>query len=249
MCIRDRRHARRGRTAGCRPGYFRGKTDGFIGLLTDSLLAFPALILLLAVVSALDPTVTTISLVLALLTIPAYVRLARANTLVFAQREFVLAARSVGASHWRIIFRELAPNVVRPLLAYGSIIIAVLIVAEASLSYLGVGIQPPTPTWGNMISSGQTELETTPHLIFVPGIGMFLTVLALNRVGDWARAKASGRTPDVRPTRTRAPDLGPAPCRVVGGWAPLGYGRLANGSASNRGRARRHRGGGGGQAT
>ena len=114
-------------------GYFRGKTDGFIGLLTDSLLAFPALILLLAVVSALDPTVTTISLVLALLTIPAYVRLARANTLVFAQREFVLAARSVGASHWRIIFRELAPNVVRPLLAYGSIIIAVLIVAEASL--------------------------------------------------------------------------------------------------------------------
>ena len=170
-------------------GYFRGKPDGFIGLLTDAMLAFPALILLLAVVSALAPTVTTISLVLALLTVPAYMRLSRANTLAYAQREFVLAARSLGASHWRIIFRELAPNVVRPLLAYGSIIIAVLIVAEASLSYLGVGIQPPTPTWGNMISSGQTELETTPHLIFVPGTAMFLTVLALNRIGDWARAK------------------------------------------------------------
>lgn len=170
-------------------GYFRGSTDGVIGLLTDALLAFPPLILLLAVVSALDATVLNISLVLALLSIPTYVRLARANTMVFAQREFVLAARSVGASHWRIIARELIPNVIRPLLAYSSIIIAVIIVAEASLSYLGVGIDRPTPTWGNMIKAGEQELETTPHLVFVPGVVMFATVLALNRVGDWARTR------------------------------------------------------------
>lgn len=170
-------------------GYFRGATDGVISLLTDALLAFPALILLLAIVSALDPSVTNISLVLATLSIPTYVRLARANTMVYAQREFVLAARSVGATHWRIIVRELAPNVIRPLLAYSMIIVAVLIVAEASLSFLGVGIQPPTPTWGNMISAGQTELEDTPHLVFVPGTVMFITVLALNRIGDWARTR------------------------------------------------------------
>lgn len=170
-------------------GYLRGPTDGITSLATDALLAFPPLILLLAVVSALEPSVLNISLVLALLSIPTYIRLARVNTMVYAQREFVLAARSVGASHWRVMIRELAPNVVRPLLAYSSIIVAVLIVAEASLSYLGVGIQRPTPTWGNMIFGGQGELETTPHLVFVPGTVMFLTVLALNRIGDWARTR------------------------------------------------------------
>lgn len=170
-------------------GYFRGPLDGVIGIVTDSLLAFPALILLLAVVSVLDAGVITIALALALLTVPVYIRLARANTLAFAQREFVLAARALGARHWRLIARELLPNVIRPVLSYSFIIIAVLIVAEASLSFLGVGIERPTPTWGNMIAAGQTELESNPHLVFVPGTVLFLTVLALNQIGDKARAR------------------------------------------------------------
>ena len=172
---------------GTAAGYFRGRLDAVVGLFTDSVLAFPPLILLLAVVSVIDASVFNISLALALLSVPTYTRLARANTLALAQREFVLSARAMGARDWRIIFTELVPNVVRPLLSYGFIIIAVLIVAEASLSFLGVGIQRPTPTWGNMISAGQGQLETTPHLVFVPGGVMFLTVFALNRVGDRAR--------------------------------------------------------------
>lgn len=172
---------------GVASGYFRGRLDAAVGLATDSMLAFPPLILLLAVVSAVDPSVPVIAASLALLGIPTYVRLARANTMAFAQREFVMAARAIGARPSRIIMRELVPNVVRPLLSYSFIIIAVLIVAEASLSFLGVGIQRPTPTWGNMISAGQGEIQTTPHLVFVPGAVMFLTVFALNRLGDKAR--------------------------------------------------------------
>ena len=114
-------------------------------------------------------------------------RLARANTLTFAQREFVLAARSMGATNRRIIFRELVPNVVRPMLSYGFLIIAVLIVAEASLSFLGVGIQRPTPSWGNMIAANQEKFDEDPHLVFVPGAVMFLTVFAINRIGEKAR--------------------------------------------------------------
>lgn len=173
---------------GVAAGYFGGRFDSVVGLITDSVMAFPPLILLLAVVTALSPGVLTISVALAMLGVPTYVRLARANTLAFVQREFVLAARAMGAKPWRIISRELVPNVVRPLLSFSFIIVAVLIVAEASLSFLGVGIQRPTPTWGNMIAAGQSEIETTPHMVFIPGVVMFLTVFCLNRVGDKARA-------------------------------------------------------------
>jgi peptide/nickel transport system permease protein len=177
-----------GGVVGMAAAYFRGRLDQVVGMLTDSVLAFPPLVLLLAAVAVLRPSVTTIGLALALVTVPTYVRLARANTLSLTEREYVLAARVQGASHRRILFRELMPNVARPLAAYSFIIVAVLIVAEASLSFLGVGIQRPTPTWGNMIAAGQTEFERMPHLVFVPGLVMFITVFALNQLGDRARA-------------------------------------------------------------
>ncbi|MEQ8840286.1 MAG: ABC transporter permease [Acidimicrobiales bacterium] len=172
---------------GIAAGYFGGRLDSIIGVLTDSTLAFPPLILLLALVTAIEPSVLSIALALALLGIPTYTRLARANTLTLVHREFVVAARTLGAGHTRIILRELVPNVLRPLLSYSFIIVAVLIVAEASLSFLGVGISRPTPTWGNMISAGQGELRTSPHLVFIPSAVMFVTVYALNRLGDKAR--------------------------------------------------------------
>lgn len=174
---------------GISAGYFGGRLDSLIGILTDSMLAFPPLILLLAVVTAVEPNVLTIALALALLGVPTYTRLARANTLSLVHREFVLAARTLGAGHGRIILRELVPNVIRPLLSYSFIIVAVLIVAEASLSFLGVGISRPTPTWGNMISAGQGEIRTSPHLVFIPSAVMFLTVFSLNRIGDAARRR------------------------------------------------------------
>ena len=168
-------------------GFFQKWLDGVIGLLTDTVLAFPPLILLLALAVILEPNPNNMALALAALGIPTYIRLARANTLVFVQREFVLAAKSMGAKRSRIIFKELVPNVALPLVSYAFIIVAVLIVAEASLSFLGLGIDLPDPTWGNMISAGQDTFKWYPHLVLIPGIVMFLTVFSLNRVGEQAR--------------------------------------------------------------
>lgn len=168
-------------------GYFSKKLDTVIGVITDSILSVPPLILLLVLVTVLEPSPLNMSLTLAAVGVPTYIRLARANTFVFAQREFVLAARAMGASRKRIVFRELVPNVALPLLSYAFIIVAVLIVAEASLSFLGIGIQRPEPTWGNMIAAGQDDFDSHPHLVFIPGGVMFLTVFALNRIGEKAR--------------------------------------------------------------
>jgi peptide/nickel transport system permease protein len=176
-----------GGIVGVLAGFFRGRVEYAANLVADSVLAFPPLILLLAVVAAVAPNARNIAFALAVITIPTLIRLARANTLSVAQREYVLSARAMGATNRRIVFRELVPNVVRPLLSYAFLIVAVLIVAEASLSYLGVGIQRPTPTWGNMIAAGQENFDEDPHLVFMPGLVMFATVFAINRVSDRAR--------------------------------------------------------------
>jgi peptide/nickel transport system permease protein len=168
-------------------GYFRGRAEAVVGVLTDSMLAFPPLILLLGMVAVLEPSVRNVTIALGLLGIPTYIRLSRANTMVFAQREFVLSARALGARNRRVIFRELLPNVALPLVSYGFIVVGALIVAEASLSFLGLSIRRPNPTWGNMIAASQNDFDRHPHLVFVPGIVLFLTVFALNRVGDKAR--------------------------------------------------------------
>jgi peptide/nickel transport system permease protein len=183
-----------GGTIGMLAGYYRGWIDPVVGTLTDSLLAFPALILLVALAAVLGSPTTVTSAVLkegvalAVVGIPTMVRLSRANTLTFAQREFVTASRALGARNRRIIFRELMPNVFLPILSYAFIIVAVLIVAEGSLAFLGLGLQQPKPTWGNMIAEGGlTQLRQYPHIPLVPGVFMFLTVFGFNRVGEKAR--------------------------------------------------------------
>lgn len=186
-----------GGTIGITAGYFRGTFDSGVGILADSMLAFPPLILLVAMATVFEQNQWTMALELSLLGIPTYIRLSRANTLTFAQREFVLAAKAMGSDNRRVIFRELMPNVALPLLSYAFLVTAVLIVAEASLSFLGVGIQPPEPTWGNMIEAGQENYQDHPHLVFVPGIVMFLTVFALNRVGDKARERWDPREAQI----------------------------------------------------
>ncbi len=180
-----------GSVVGLIAGFFRGATEGFFNILTDSILAFPALILLFTIVAIFGGSVLIVTLALSLLSIPTMGRLSRANTLTFAAREFVTAAKAMGASNRRILFREILPNVALPLASYSFIIVAVVIVAEASLSFLGVGIDPiSTPTWGNMISEGrdQSVLQDAPHIVFVPGVLMFVTVLSLNRIGESLRA-------------------------------------------------------------
>lgn len=170
-------------------GYFGKRIDAVISLLADAMLAFPPLILLLALASILTPSVQTMLFGLGLLAIPSFVRLSRANTLAWSSREFVRAAKNMGAGNGRILFREIMPNVLAPLASYMPIVIAALIVAEGSLSFLGLGIPPPQPSWGGMINDGKDAIATSPHLVFVPALVIFFTVFALNQVGDHLRTK------------------------------------------------------------
>ncbi|WP_246097886.1 ABC transporter permease [Rhodococcus spelaei] len=179
-----------GGTIGVMAGYFRGKLDATVGILTNSLLAVPALVLLIALAAVLPSNLRNITLALSILCIPSMVRIARANTILVAQREFVLAARAMGATKWRVIWRELVPNVLVPVAALGLVTVSGLIVAEASLSFLGLGIAQPNPTWGNMIAEGQGGIaEKHPFIVLVPGVFLFLTVFSFNLIGEKYRSR------------------------------------------------------------
>jgi peptide/nickel transport system permease protein len=169
-------------------GYFAGRVGAVIRFITDWMLVFPPLIFLLGLVAVLKPSTPNVVLALGILAIPTYIRLARANTLSVMRREYVLAARALGTKDSAILRREILPNVALPLVSYTFIIIPTLIVAEASLSFLGLGIKRPQPTWGNMIAAGQSIFERSPHVIYVPGLALVLTVFALNVVGERIRA-------------------------------------------------------------
>ena len=172
-------------------GYFRGRTEATIMMAVDVLLAFPALILALAIVTFLangQAQLWHVVLAIGILSIAPLARLIRASTLVFAQREFVMAARTLGASNRRILFREILPNVVIPAGSFALIGVAVAIVAEGALAFLGLSVVPPTPTWGGMINEGRQVLEEAPHVSLIPAAVMFLTVLSLNFAGDRMRA-------------------------------------------------------------
>lgn len=174
-------------------GYYRGRLEAVLGLLTDSLLAFPPLVFLLALVAVLRPSLGTLFIAFAVLTVPTITRLARATTYTVSERGHIAAARALGATNRRIVLREILPSVARRLIGYSMVIVATLIVAEASLSFLGLGIKPPNPSWGNMIAESQTELQKDPHSILVPAIVLFLTVIAFNRLGEAGRARADTR--------------------------------------------------------
>jgi peptide/nickel transport system permease protein len=185
-------------------GYFRRWVDLAIGIFADASLVIPALVLLIAFAAVLGPprsvpgAVLKSGLALAVVGIPTMIRLARASTMVYAPREFVLASRAMGARHLRVLRRDLLPNVARPLLSYAFIIAAVLIVAEGSLAFLGLGLQQPTPSWGNMIAEGGLrDLRRHPHLALVPGTFMFLTVFSLNIVGERLRARWDARESNI----------------------------------------------------
>ena len=177
-----------GAALGMVAGYFRGRFEALAMGGMDVLLAFPPLVLVLAITAYLGQSVLNLSLTIGFLSIPPFARVARAATLTLAQREFVTAARALGATHARILFRELLPNVSLPLLAFFLLAVAVTIVVEGALSLLGLGVPPPTPSWGSMIGEGRESLDIAPWLAFLPAGVMFLTVLSFNLVGDSLRA-------------------------------------------------------------
>lgn len=179
-----------GGVVGVTAGYVRGAFDSVVSVLVNSLLAFPPLVLLLALAAVLDRTARNMALILGLLAVPVFVRLARANALSLAQREFIVAAKAMGARPRRIVLRHLLPNVLPTLVTYGLVLLAILIVAEASLSFLGMGIPQPRPSWGNMIAEGENGVfEANPHIVIVPGVALFLTVLSFNVVGERLRRR------------------------------------------------------------
>jgi peptide/nickel transport system permease protein len=177
-----------GGALGMLAGYFRGRLETFVTGGVDVLLAFPPLVFVLAVTSFLGQSVFNITLVIGILSIPAFTRVARAVTLSLSEREFVTAARALGATHARILLRELLPNVALPLVAFFLLGVAVTIVVEGALSFLGLGVPPPAPSWGSMIGEGRESLDIAPRLAFMPATVMFLTVLSFNIVGDTLRA-------------------------------------------------------------
>ena len=182
-----------GGALGLLAGYFRGRFETLVVGSMDVLLAFPPLVLALAVTAYLGQSILNLTVILGVLGIPAFMRVARAATLTLARREFVIAAQALGATHARILLRELLPNVLLPLVAFFLLGVAVTIVAEGALSFLGLGVPPPISSWGSMIGEGRESLEMAPRLAFLPAIAMFLTVLSFNLVGDTLRALTDPR--------------------------------------------------------
>lgn len=178
-----------GTTVGIVAGYFRGAADRVTSFLLEVLLAFPPLIVLLVLATILPSSLPTLIVALGIIVIPSFARLSRASTLMWADRPFVVAARTYGATDGRIIFRDLLGNVILPLLTILPIIVAALMIAEGSLSYLGFGMPPPQPSWGGMINLGAKDLRIAPALALVPAAVIFLTVFSLNIVGERIRQR------------------------------------------------------------
>ena len=182
-----------GGALGLLAGYFRGRFETLVVGSMDVLLAFPPLVLALAVTAYLGQSILNLTVILGVLGIPAFMRVARAATLTLARREFVIAAQALGATHARILLRELLPNVLLPLLAFFLLGVAVTIVAEGALSFLGLGVPPPISSWGSMIGEGRESLDVAPRLAFLPAFVFFLTVLSFNLVGDTLKALTDPR--------------------------------------------------------
>lgn len=176
-----------GVTIGAVSGYFGGVTDSLLSRLVDTVMAFPLLILLITLSAVLGPSLTTVVFVIGITTWSRYARVVRAEVLSVREREFVQASRAAGASDTRTILRHVLPSVLGPVIVLASLSVGSIIILEASLSFLGFGIQRPTPAWGSMLSDGRDYIRPYPHIAIVPGVAIFLTVLAFNLVGDGLR--------------------------------------------------------------
>src|SRR6266851_3462383 len=176
-----------GSALGLFAGYFGGAIDLVIGRIMDVLFSFPALLLAIAVAAMLGPGVRNTALAIAVVYTPLFARVIRGPVISERHRDYVLAARVIGASHAAIIYRHILPNVVSPIIIQTSAALSTAILIEAALSYIGLGTQPPAPSWGTMLSEGRTFLETAPWMSIFPGLAIALTVLAFNLVGDGLR--------------------------------------------------------------
>ena len=176
-----------GVTMGLLSGYYGGWVDTIVMRVTDLILAFPYILLVIAIVSILGPDIFNAMIAIGVRIIPEFARLVRSIVLSIRSKEYVLSARSVGASDLRIIIRHVLPNCTAPIIVTSTLLLAGAILAEASLSFLGLGAQPPDPSWGTMVARGRDYLVTHPHLSIAPGMAILIVVYSLNVFGDWLR--------------------------------------------------------------
>jgi peptide/nickel transport system permease protein len=168
-------------------GYAGGWIDGLISRFTDAMLAVPFLILAIALAAFLGPSLTNAMIAIGVSSTPIFVRLTRGQVLSVKVEDFVEAARAVGNPHWRIALRHILPNILPPLIVQATLAIAAAIIAEASLSFLGLGQQPPAPSWGSMLNTAKNYVDNSPWMAIWPGLSIFLLVLSFNLLGDGLR--------------------------------------------------------------
>lgn len=168
-------------------GFFGGRTDMLIQRLIDIMLAFPAMLLAIVLVSTMGVNLENAMIAIGVVSIPTYARLVRGTTLVLRDIEYVQAARAIGLSNTAIIVRHIVPNLLSPLIVQSTLQVATAILWAAGLSFLGLGAQAPVPEWGAMLSSGRTFIRNAPHIVTFPGLAIMVTVLGLNLLGDGLR--------------------------------------------------------------
>jgi peptide/nickel transport system permease protein len=168
-------------------GYVGGWIDMLISRITDAMLACPFLVLAIALAAFLGPSLTNAMIAIGIAATPVFVRLARAQVLAVKVEDYIEAARAVGNSDWRIALRHVFPNIVAPVIVQATLAIAAAVIAEASLSFLGLGQQPPSPSWGSMLNTAKNYVENAPWMAVWPGASIFLLVLSFNLLGDGLR--------------------------------------------------------------
>ncbi len=168
-------------------GYLGGWVDGIISRFTDAMLAVPFLILAIALAAFLGPNLTNAMIAIGISATPIFIRLTRAQVLSVKVEDYVEAARAVGNPHWRIALRHVLPNILAPLIVQATLAIAAAVIAEASLSFLGLGQQPPAPSWGSMLNTAKNYVDNSPWMAIWPGLAIFLLVLSFNLLGDGLR--------------------------------------------------------------
>jgi peptide/nickel transport system permease protein len=172
---------------GLAAGFIGGLTDGLISRITDAFLACPFLILAIAMAAFLGPSLTNAMIAIGVSATPIFVRLTRAQVINIKVEDYVEAARALGNPPWRVAIRHVLPNVVAPLIVQTTLAIAAAIIAEASLSFLGLGQQPPAPSWGSMLNTAKNYMDQAPWMAIWPGMAIFILVLAFNLLGDGLR--------------------------------------------------------------
>lgn len=176
-----------GGTLGAIAGFFGGRTDNIIMRAMDILLAIPSILLAISIVSALGPGLINVMIAVGISSIPSYARIVRASVITLKDQEFVEAARAVGTSNFRIITKHIIPNSLAPIIVQATLGVAGAILSAAGLSFIGLGIQPPTPEWGSMLSAGRQFIRDYPHISMFPGLVIMITIFGLNLFGDGLR--------------------------------------------------------------